>query len=80
MRVGFIGLGNMGGPMCARLVAAGHRVRAFDLSADAMRRGVDAGATMADRAADCASEAEVVLTSLPKPEHVEAVMAWLEGL
>ena len=80
MRVGFIGLGNMGGPMCARLVAAGHRVRAFDLSVDAMRRAVEAGATIADRAVDCASDAEVVLTSLPRPEHVESVMSGPEGV
>ena len=42
--VGFIGLGNMGGPMLANLVKAGHKVKAFDLSADAMARAAEAGA------------------------------------
>ena len=41
MRIGFVGLGAMGAPMAARLVAAGHQVRGFDLRAEALR-GIDA--------------------------------------
>ena len=44
--IGFIGLGNMGGPMLVNLVKAGHKVKAFDLSADAMARAAEAGAQL----------------------------------
>ena len=72
--IGFVGLGNMGGPMCRRLVAAGHRVVAFDLVPEALASAVDAGAHAASSAAECAASAEVFLTSLPRPDHVTAVM------
>jgi 3-hydroxyisobutyrate dehydrogenase-like beta-hydroxyacid dehydrogenase len=72
--VGFVGLGNMGGPMCRRLVAAGYRVIAFDLSADALRTAVDAGAEPASSAADAAARSTLFLTSLPRPDHVDSVM------
>ena len=45
MRIGFIGLGNMGGGMAANLAKAGHEVRAFDLSADALDRARGKGCT-----------------------------------
>ncbi|WP_419921096.1 NAD(P)-dependent oxidoreductase [Candidatus Poriferisodalis sp.] len=73
--IGFIGLGTMGGPMCARLAAAGHSVRAFDLSADALDAAVAAGADAAISAVDAATGADVLFTSLPAPADVEAVMA-----
>ncbi len=74
-RVGFIGLGNMGGPMCGHLVAAGYDVTAFDLNPDAVARLVDAGARAARSMADCARGAEALITMLPAPPQVEAV--WL---
>lgn len=74
-RIGFVGLGNMGGPMCLRLVSAGYDVTAFDLNNEALGRAVDAGASAAASAAECAACADVFLTSLPRPDHVEAVMA-----
>jgi 3-hydroxyisobutyrate dehydrogenase len=72
-RVGFIGLGNMGGPMCRHLVAAGHDVTAFDMNAGALARLVDAGARGASSVDDCARGAEVLITMLPAPPQVEAV-------
>ncbi|WP_419909393.1 NAD(P)-dependent oxidoreductase [Candidatus Poriferisodalis sp.] len=72
--VGFIGLGTMGGPMCARLSGAGHAVKAFDLRPDALDAAVGAGATATGSAADAAAGVDVLLTSLPAPSHVEAVM------
>ena len=74
-RVGFIGLGNMGGPMCGHLAAAGYSVSAYDLDAGALARAVDAGAQAASGVADCAREAEVLITMLPAPPQVEQV--WL---
>jgi 3-hydroxyisobutyrate dehydrogenase len=71
--IGFIGLGNMGGPMLANLVKAGHTVRAFDLSTDALARAETAGASRADTAAAAADGADVVITMLPAGQHVRAV-------
>ena len=74
-RVGFIGLGNMGGPMCGHLVRAGFEATAFDVSEVALRRAVDAGARAANSVAECARDAEVLITMLPAPPQVEQV--WL---
>ncbi len=71
--IGFIGLGNMGGPMVANLIGAGHSVAAFDIAPDAVARAVEAGATAADNAAGAAAGAEIVITMLPAGEHVRSV-------
>ena len=73
--VGFIGLGTMGGPMCARLAGAGHRVQAFDLNPEALDAAVDTGAVATGSAAEAAAGVDMLLTSLPAPAHVEAVMS-----
>jgi len=73
MRIAFIGLGNMGGGMAANLARAGHDVRAFDLSAEALERAVKAGCLAAESAAGAAEGAEAVVTMLPAGRHVEAV-------
>ncbi len=72
--IGFIGLGNMGGPMAKRLVEAGYEVHAFDIAVEAVDRVVDAGATRATSAVAAAEAADIVFTSLPRPDHVHAVM------
>ncbi|MBB4285053.1 3-hydroxyisobutyrate dehydrogenase [Roseospira goensis] len=71
--IGFIGLGNMGGPMLANLVKAGHTVRAFDLSEAALERAESAGAGRAGTIAEAAAGAEVVVTMLPAGQHVRGV-------
>ncbi|MEK7423413.1 MAG: NAD(P)-dependent oxidoreductase [Actinomycetota bacterium] len=77
--IGFVGLGNMGAPMCRRLVSAGYTVTAFDIDQAALAEIVSAGAVAAKSAVDCASRAEVFLTSLPRPDHVQSVMAGPDG-
>ncbi len=72
-RIAFIGLGNMGGGMAANLAKAGHDVRAFDLSADALARAKEAGCLPADSAAAACDGVEVVVTMLPAGKHVESV-------
>ena len=74
MKIGFIGLGNMGGPMCSRLVTAGYDVIAFDVNEEAVSRVVALGASRGASGVDCARRADILLTSLPKPEHVQSVM------
>ncbi len=75
MRVGFIGLGNMGGPMCGHLVRAGFDVRAYDIDRSALARARNAGARSAGSIAECAQDAETLITMLPAPPQVEEV--WL---
>jgi len=72
--IGFVGLGNMGGPMAKRLVAAGHDVHAFDVNEAALEDVVAAGAIRAADANSAAKAADLFLTSLPRPDHVRAVM------
>ena len=72
-RVGFIGLGNMGGGMAANLAKAGHDVRAFDLSDAALTRAEAAGCLAVDSAAAACEGAEAVVTMLPAGTHVEQV-------
>ncbi|TDR41534.1 3-hydroxyisobutyrate dehydrogenase [Tahibacter aquaticus] len=79
-RVAFIGLGNMGGPMAANLLKAGHAVQAFDLSAAAVQAAVGAGAVAAASAADAVAEAEVVISMLPASRHVEALYLGEQGV
>jgi 3-hydroxyisobutyrate dehydrogenase len=72
-KIGFIGLGNMGGPMVANLIASGHEVNAFDISADALARAVGAGAKAATNGIDATKSAEIVITMLPAGKHVRSV-------
>lgn len=79
-RIAFIGLGNMGGPMAANLVKAGHTVRVFDLVPAALQAAVDAGAHAATSALDTLTGAEVVISMLPASRHVEGVYLGEDGL
>jgi len=72
-RIAFIGLGNMGGPMAANLVRAGHAVQAFDLSEAACAAARQAGAAIAPSAAAAVQGAAVVISMLPASRHVEAL-------
>ena len=71
--IAFIGLGNMGNPMAANLVKAGHQVQGFDLVADNLRAATANGVTISDSATAAVEGAEVVVTMLPAGKHVLAV-------
>lgn len=75
--IGFIGLGNMGAPMAARLAAAGHSLVAYDAAGTQGR--APAGAVAAGSAAGVAQAADIVLLSLPDGPVVQAVVADLAG-
>ncbi|KMO11897.1 3-hydroxyisobutyrate dehydrogenase [Methylobacterium indicum] len=72
-QIAFLGLGNMGGPMAANLVAAGHAVAGFDLMPDALDAARAAGVTVASSAEAAVAGAEIVVTMLPAGRHVLAV-------
>ena len=73
MRVGFIGVGNMGGPMARNLAAAGHEVAVHDLVADLVAACVAAGAAAAGSARAAVADAEIVVSMLPASEHVRGL-------
>ena len=73
MRIGFIGLGNMGGPMAMNLLKAGHELTVHDLRREAAEPQLAAGATWADGAKAVAEASELTFTSLPGPPEVEEV-------
>ena len=73
MKIAFIGLGNMGGPMAHNLHKAGHEVRAFDLSQPARDKLAADGVPIAADAKAAVAGAEVVISMLPASQHVEGL-------
>ena len=80
MSVAWIGLGNMGGPMAANLVSAGHSVTGFDLSETAKRTAVEHGVRVVESVAEAVRDADVVFTMLPAGKHVKAVLSGPDGV
>lgn len=80
MRVGFIGLGNMGHPMAANVLKSGHDLVVYDIRRETGRNLEDAGAKWAASPMDVAARSEVVLSSLPGPREVESVVLGDEGI
>jgi len=73
MKIAFIGLGNMGGGMAANLVKAGHEVRAFDLSPDALAKAGESGCATFTAVPDAVAGVDAVVTMLPNGGIVKAV-------
>jgi 3-hydroxyisobutyrate dehydrogenase len=73
MKIAFIGLGNMGGGMAANLVKAGHRVNAFDLSADALARAQENGCATFTSVRDAVDGVDAVVSMLPNGSIVDSV-------
>jgi 3-hydroxyisobutyrate dehydrogenase len=71
--IAFIGLGNMGNPMAANLVKAGHAVQGFDLMPENLSSARDGGVTAMASAEDAVKGADVVITMLPAGKHVLSV-------
>jgi 3-hydroxyisobutyrate dehydrogenase len=78
--IGFLGLGNMGGPMAKNLVAAGHRVTGYDPVPAAMESAKAAGIQPAATPAEAAWGAEAVITMLPAGSHVKSAYLGEQGL
>ncbi|MFI1564473.1 NAD(P)-dependent oxidoreductase [Streptomyces sp. NPDC020490] len=74
MRIGFIGLGNMGRHMARHLIHAGHQVTVHDTRPEAAAEHLALGALWAETPAVCADGAELLITMLPNPRTVEDVL------
>lgn len=79
-KIGFIGLGVMGSPMAARLVAAGHTVTGFSRSKASRRLAEIAGISTVDTLHDAVKDAELVITMLPDGPDVESVVLGANGI
>jgi 3-hydroxyisobutyrate dehydrogenase len=80
MRIGFIGLGNMGGPMALNMIKKGHTLVVNDVRRNMADPHLKEGAQWADTAAVVAAQSELVVTSLPGPREVEAVALGDNGI
>jgi len=80
MKIGFIGLGNMGNPMCRNLLKGGHSVKAYDVVPELLKKLKDAGCEAATSAGDCARGVELVITMLPSSPHVRSVYTSSTGV
>ena len=79
MKIGFFGVGNMGGPMAANLVKAGHQVRAFDLSPELVTQAQQAGCEAGKDVAHTVQDAEVVISMLPSGKAVAGLYLGEQG-
>ena len=80
MKIGFIGLGNVGGKLAGSLIRNGHDVTVRDLDKKIAQPFLDQGAAWADSPTDMASSCDAVITCLPSPAASAAVMEAEDGL
>ena len=80
MRLGFIGVGNIGTPMCRHLIEAGHTILAYDVSENNLARIVSLGAQAADSPRAVAEQCDIVFSSLPGPLEIEHVALGEDGI
>jgi len=80
MRLGFVGVGNMGNPMAMNLVKAGHALQVFDIRKEAATNLLDAGAVWANSPKEAATGVEATFLSLPMPADVERVVLSEDGV
>ena len=80
MKIGFIGLGNMGGPMALNLMKAGHELLVHDVRREMAAAHLEKGARWAASPRDAAADRELILSSLPGPAEVERVATGADGV
>ncbi len=80
MKIGFIGLGHMGNPMCRNLLKAGHTLKVFDVVPALIEKLTPFGAIHAGSVADCVKDVESVITMLPSSPHVKNVYGFPQGI
>jgi 3-hydroxyisobutyrate dehydrogenase len=79
-KIGFVGMGTMGGPMARRLASSGFAVRGFDVSAERAKQAAAAGVTLTKGPAEAARDADVVMSSLPDPAAVRRAYLGPDGV
>jgi len=79
-KIGFIGLGNMGGPMAANLLNAGFTLAVYDIDKGSMARVASKGGRVCSDPKEVASDCNVIMTSLPSPESLEEVLLGEKGV
>src|SRR4029077_20054537 len=80
MKIGFIGVGNIGAPIAGQLLKAGHALSVFDLRREAAAGLLAAGAFWSENPAALAASCEIVATCLPGPPQMEQVVLGAEGI
>lgn len=80
LKVGFVGLGVMGGPMALTIVKRGFPLTVFDLNPDAVAQLTKAGAKAAKSPREVGAASDIVVTMLPEPKHVEQVALGADGI
>ncbi|MCP4426104.1 MAG: NAD(P)-dependent oxidoreductase [Chloroflexi bacterium] len=81
MKIGYIGLGNMGAPMAGNLIKAGNDVVVYDIEPTKIEDVVASGARAGASGVAVAAEADILFTSLPEPRHVAAALpAWIDAM
>ena len=80
MKVGFIGLGNLGRPMAANILRGGHSLTVHDVNPEAATSLLEEGAAWGESPKAVAEASEVIITSLPSPKEIEAVALGEEGV
>ena len=80
MKIGFIGLGNMGLPMAINLVKAGHEVAGFDLVDSQLKAFAATGGKVVANAHAAAQDVDVLISMLPASKHVEGLYLSDDGL
>lgn len=80
MKIGFIGLGNMGNPMARNLLKHGHTLKVFDVVPALLKKLTDLGCEAAATPADCARGVDLVVTMLPSSPHVRSVYTGADGV
>jgi 2-hydroxy-3-oxopropionate reductase len=80
MKIGFIGLGIMGKPMCKNLLKAGYEITAYDIFEKAVDEVVECGAARGTSNADVASKSDVIITMLPNSPHVKTAVLGEGGI
>ena len=79
-KIGFIGLGDMGGPLARNLKRSGADMIVYDINPDAVKRLTDMGAEGASSVAEVAKASDIVITVLPASAHVKAVVLGPDGV
>ena len=79
MKLGFVGLGQMGEPICRNLLQAGHSVGIFDINQAALQRLEADGATIADSLTELAAAVDLIFTALPSPQISRQVVCGDDG-